>query len=115
MKAMIELRGTITNSVIYFSAPTTIMYSNQFDIDIENLKSLGFDVFVNCRNENMKDNVIFTNCSKKETAEVQIKTQDITAIIKPVCNVEVKIIRDYNLFQWIGFGALSLYRMIKRG
>jgi len=113
MKAMIKLSGVITKSNLYFSAPTTISTSNGWCS--KKLQDLGFDCFVNCDNTYISKSNMYTNCSKKETAEVQIITRDFTAMINPVCNVEVKIIRDYNLFQWVGFGALSLYRMFKRG
>ena len=108
MKAIIELSGVITNSSIYFSAPTTIAASNSWCY--EKVKNLGFDLFVNCENSQMEGYVIYTNHSKNENAEVLIITQDITAIIKPICNVEVKIVREYSFFQWIGFYVLSLYR-----
>lgn len=111
MKAMIELGGVITESRVYLSASTTI--STKDGLCSKKLQSLGFDCFAHTSNEKFENVEIYTNSSKTDKAEVQIITKDFTAIIKPICNVEVEIVRSYNLFQWIAFGALSFYRKLK--
>ena len=111
MKAMIELSGEITNSVIYLAAPTTIADTN--GLDCNKLQNLGFDCFAHVDDTQIQGLEMQMCQSKKEVAEVRIITQDFTSVIKPKCNVDVKIIRDYGILQWIGFGALWLYRQIK--
>lgn len=111
MKAMIELGGVITNSKIYFSVPKCL--STDFGVNLVKVHEFGFDCFAHMSNEKFENVEIYTNSSKSDKAEVQIITTDFTAIIKPICNVEVEIIRSYNTFQWVAFGALSVYRKLK--
>ena len=111
MKAMVNISGEITKSHIIIQIPNSFFTDGK--IDFEKLNKLGF--YHPAYIESLCDCRLDIESTENEEARVKIKTKYIKAEINGICNVEVKIIRDYNLFQWIGFGALSLYRMIKRG
>ncbi len=108
---MIELKGTVTNCKVYFSAPKSA--STDIGVDLNKVHELGFDYFVNVGNDACKRNKFFTNSSRTDKAEIQIIAESIFSVIKPISNVEVEIARSYNAFQWVGFLFVCSYRKLK--
>ena len=111
MNPMIELRGVVTDSCIYFLVPNSASYNG--GVDLEKLEDLGFDCFLSFDNVNCKNNKIFVDCTGAKYPKIKILTESILSTVMPISNVEVEIVRRYTIFQWVGFSFICLHRKIK--
>lgn len=109
MKAVVQLEGNCEGYKLDVYLPNNLVDYHGF-IDLSRLGE--YDCVMHSTATQLC--MVKIHRSPDGTAFIVAKATSIFAHPKFKTNVETKFIYDFNLFQWVGFGIVKLFRWFKR-
>jgi len=109
MKELIKLGGQITKCNITYYLTEKFIDTNG---KVKPPKNNERFCLVNVKTNKIND--VCHTFAKGKSIMVWIEPTSIFSIVKPICNVEVAITRNFSIIQWVGFFFVEAYRFIRR-